>query len=159
MFDIVTSVKMLVSPTRENSNILACFSKVLIQGVCDFTSSLQTAQLALKHRKNKGSVTNPGVTRIIVFVGSPCKESTNELTKFGFNTILFCYIKHLRCSFYTVVGKELRKNNIAVDVILLGDSGNGSGMLDKMTSFVEQVCNNGNSRLITVPPGVSISDG
>ena len=60
-----------------------------------------------------------------------------------------------------ITGKDLRKSNIAVDVVLLGDSSGSDegGMLEKMTAFVEQVNNNGNSRLITVPPGVSISDG
>ena len=56
---------------------------------------MQIAQLSLKHRKNKN-----GGQRIIIFVGSPITEDKNTLSK---------------------VGKQLKKNNVAIDVISIGE--------------------------------------
>jgi 26S proteasome regulatory subunit N10 len=87
---------MLVSPTEEPGKILACFAKVKIGGESDLTTAIQIAQLALKHRKNKS-----GVQRIIVFAGSPVKESKEAMQK---------------------LGKQLKKNSVAIDVICIGES-------------------------------------
>jgi 26S proteasome regulatory subunit N10 len=86
---------MLASPTEEAGKVLACFSRVRMGGKSDIITSIQIAQLALKHRKNKN-----GGARIIVFVGSPLSETTEALQK---------------------VGKSLKKNNVAIDVISLGE--------------------------------------
>lgn len=64
-------------------------------GKCDFTTSVQIAQLALKHRKNKN-----GGQRIIVFIGAPISESSEALLR---------------------LGKQLKKNNVAIDVISVGE--------------------------------------
>ena len=53
------------------------------------------AQLALKHRSNKN-----GGQRIVTFVGSPVEADVKALVQ---------------------AGKMLKKNNIAVDVIVLGE--------------------------------------
>jgi 26S proteasome regulatory subunit N10 len=86
---------MLVSPTEDSKKLLAAFSRVLINGRCEFSTSVQIAQLALKHRKNKN-----GGQRIVVFLGSPINETEEQLTK---------------------IGKQLKKNNIAVDVVIMGE--------------------------------------
>lgn len=89
------SVDLLVSPTQEAGKVLASFSKIKLCGKADLTTSIQIAQLALKHRKNKN-----GSQRIIVFVGCPVQESAEALQK---------------------LGKQLKKNNIAVDIISMGE--------------------------------------
>lgn len=122
-------VELLVSPTEDISKILACFSKLTLGGKSDFGSSVQIAQLALKHRKNKN-----GGQRIIAFVGSPIIETAVELAK---------------------IGKLLKKNNIAVDIITVGEL---ECNLDKLTEFINAVNSGENSHLINVPPGVSPTD-
>jgi len=61
------------------------------RGLCNIKSSIQIAQLALKHRQNKN-----GGQRIIVFVGSPLEEDEKSLVK---------------------IGKQLKKNNVS-DILL-----------------------------------------
>lgn len=122
-------VEVLVSPTEDIGKILAAFSRVTNNGTCDFSSSIQIAQLALKHRKNK-----VGGQRIILFVGSPVKDDVKSLQK---------------------LGKQLKKNNIAVDVVLMGEIGDNQ---DKMGEFVNAANSNDDSHLIVVPPGVLPSD-
>ena len=56
----------------------------------------QVASLALKHRQNKHQR-----QRIIIFVGSPLMEDQKELVK---------------------LGKKLKKNDVAVDVINFGET-------------------------------------
>ena len=106
-------VDLLVSPTEDAGKILACFTRVKTGGKNDFSSSVQIAQLALKHRKNKN-----GSQRIIVFVGSPLLEETAALQK---------------------IGKQLKKNNVAVDVISFGEFNENS---DKLAEFIN--CTNSN---------------
>lgn len=65
-------------------------------GNLDLTTSIQIAQLALKHRKNKN-----GGQRIIVFVGGVIAETVESLQK---------------------LGKQLKKNNVALDVISIGEA-------------------------------------
>jgi 26S proteasome regulatory subunit N10 len=47
------SVELLTSPTEDIGKLLACLSKIKIGGKSDLLSSIQVAQLSLKHRKNK----------------------------------------------------------------------------------------------------------
>lgn len=83
----------------------------------------------MKHRKNKN-----GGQRIIAFVGSPLLENPERLTK---------------------IGKQLKKNNVAVDVINLGEIEHNQ---EKLNAFIEAVNSNDNSHLINVPPGISPAD-
>ena len=98
---------MLVSPTDDQTRILAAFAKIAIGGKVSLGSSVQIAQLALKHRKNKN-----GSQRIIVCIGSPVSEDSATLIK---------------------IGKQLKKNNVALDVISLGDFPEN---VDKLQEFV-----------------------
>jgi len=122
-------VDMLVSPTENIGKILAAFAGITAAGNTQFSTSVQIAQLALKHRKNKN-----GGQRIIIFVGSPIKEEQKDLRK---------------------IGLLLKKNNIAVDVVIMGEH---SDIQDKLTEFVQAANSNDNSHLIVVPPGVLPSD-
>lgn len=111
---------MLTSPTEEKEKILACFAKVKIGGKSDLVSAVQIAQLALKHRKNKN-----GSQRIIAFVGSPITETAEKMRK---------------------IGAGLRKNNVAVDVISIGEYEDNK---DKLTEFVN-AANSNENRLVTI---------
>ena len=80
--------------------------------------------MVLKHRQNKNQR-----QRVIAFIGSPIQESTPDLVK---------------------LGKKLKKNNVAVDIISIG---NEQENLEKLQSFVATVNNNENSHLVSIPPG------
>ena len=95
--------------------MLAAFNKVNLGGLSDFASAVQIAQLALKHRKNKN-----GGQRIIVFVGSPLKEEVAALKQ---------------------IGKQLKKNNVAVDVISMGEIDENH---DKLLEFINVTNSNDN---------------
>jgi len=122
-------VEMLVSPTEEMSKILAAFAKIQIGGKVEFGTAVQIAQLALKHRKNKN-----GGQRIIVFAGSPVSEDTQALVK---------------------IGKQLKKNNVAVDVVSMGEI---PGNDDKLREFVNATNSGDNCHFLSVAPGVSLTD-
>lgn len=53
------------------------------------------------------------------------------------------------------IAKNLKKNNVAVDVVMLGDEAENS---EKLAAFKEAVNSNGNSHLVTVPTGTILSD-
>ncbi|KAF9918326.1 hypothetical protein BX616_009341 [Lobosporangium transversale] len=118
------SPKVLVTFTSDMGKILSALHNVSIGGRASFTTSVQIAQLALKHRQNKNQR-----QRIIVFVGSPVEEDEKMLVK---------------------LAKKLKKNNIAVDVINFGEEAENT---TKLEAFVAAVNNNDNSNLVTVPPG------
>ncbi|KAF8984599.1 Inorganic pyrophosphatase [Entomortierella lignicola] len=116
--------KVLVTFTSDIGKILSALHTVHIGGKVSFTTSVQIAQLALKHRQNKNQR-----QRIIVFVGSPVEEDEKTLVK---------------------LAKKLKKNNIAVDVVNFGEEAENT---TKLEAFVAAVNSNDNSNLVTVPPG------
>lgn len=124
---------MLVSPTEDTTKILAAFARLRIGGCSNFVTSIQIAKLALQHRKNKA-----GGQRIVAFVGSPITEHVDDLKK---------------------VGKLLKKNNVAVDIISIGEVDSNN---DKLSQFIDAVSstvdNRPNSNFIIVPTGVSPQD-
>ena len=120
---------MLVSPTENISKLMASFAGIEPGGPLQFGTAIQIAQLALKHRKNKN-----GGQRIVIFIGSPILEDIRTLEK---------------------IAKLLKKNSIAVDVIVMGEH---EDIQEKLTAFVQAVNSNDNSHLVVVPPGVLPSD-
>lgn len=106
---------MLVSPTEDMKKLLAVFGKISISGQCQFCNAVQIAHLALKHRKNKN-----GGQRIIVFIGSPIVDSEEAMKK---------------------IGKILKKNNVAVDVVVMGEQ---DAIQSKVLEFVNAVNSNDN---------------
>jgi len=101
---------LITSPTEDQGKLLASLARVAIGGKSEFSSAIQIAQLALKYRKNQN-----GGKRIIVFVGSPIGDSPEELEK---------------------VANFLRRNNIAIDIISIGES---EANQEKMVAFVNIV--------------------
>ncbi len=122
-------VELLVSPTEDSGKVLACFGSIRPEGFLNFSAGVQVAQLALKHRKNKN-----GGQRLVIFVGSPIKEEVPALQK---------------------VGKLLKKNNVAVNVVSMGELDDNN---EKLTEFINAVNSNDNSSFVVVPPGVLPQD-
>ncbi|EEY58751.1 26S proteasome non-ATPase regulatory subunit, putative [Phytophthora infestans T30-4] len=123
------SVQVLASPTDNMGTLLSAIHRVKIGGSMKLANAIQVAQLALKHRRNK-----TGGQRVVVFIGSPIEEDEKQLTK---------------------IGKLLKKNNIAVDVVSMGDL---DANATKLQAFVDAASSNNNSHLVTVPAGVLPSD-
>ncbi|EGC39861.1 hypothetical protein DICPUDRAFT_44919 [Dictyostelium purpureum] len=119
--------EVLVTLTQELSKVLGGAQEVKISGKIDFSTTMQIAQLALRHRQNKHQ--HP---RIIAFVGSPLKETKEELIQ---------------------LAKRLKKNSVAVDIINFGEITENT---DKLEAFFNDVNNNDESHLLTVPPGPHI---
>uniref|UniRef100_A0AAV1UF03 26S proteasome regulatory subunit RPN10 n=1 Tax=Peronospora matthiolae TaxID=2874970 RepID=A0AAV1UF03_9STRA len=123
------SIQVLASPTDSMGTLLSAIHRVEIGGTMKLANAIQVAQLALKHRRNK-----TGGQRVVVFIGSPIEEDEKQLTK---------------------IGKLLKKNNIAVDVVSMGELDANAA---KLQAFVDAASSNNNSHLVTVPAGVLPSD-
>jgi len=119
--------EVLVTPTQDLGKILTALHNVKITGSTNFVGTIQVAQLALKHRQNKNQR-----QRIIAFVGSPLEDDQKDLVK---------------------LGKKLKKNNVAVDVVNFGETAENQ---EKLEAFIAAVNSNENSNLLTVPPGPHI---
>lgn len=116
--------QVLSTLTTDFGKILSGAHETKIFGDNHFSSGIQVAALALKHRQNK--VQNQ---RIIIFAGSPINESEKELEK---------------------LAKKMKKNNVAIDIINFGEESVNSTKLEKFNSAIN---NHDNSHLVTVPPG------
>lgn len=116
--------EVLSTLTTDYGKILSGAHETKISGENHFSSGIQVAALALKHRQNK--VQNQ---RIIIFVGSPIKETEKELE---------------------TLAKKMKKNSVAVDIINFGEEGVNTSKLEKFNSVIN---NHDNSHLVTVPPG------
>lgn len=117
--------EVLVSPTEDMGKIMNAVHDVAVFGQQPTLSDgIQVAALALKHRKNKN-----GGQRIVVFVASPITDTPQSLTK---------------------VGKQLKKNNIAVDVVSFGETEDNQ---EKLESLIQAVNNESNSTLVVIPCG------
>ncbi len=81
----------------------------------------------MKHRQNKNQR-----QRIIAFVGSPLEEDEKSLVK---------------------LGKKLKKNNVAVDIVNFGEEGENTA---KLEAFIEAINSSDNSHIVTIPPGPHI---
>ncbi|KAE8269302.1 hypothetical protein A4X09_0g3029 [Tilletia walkeri] len=118
------SPEVLVTLTQDIGKILTALHSSKIAGTSNLGTGINIAQLALKHRQNKNQR-----QRIIAFVGSPLEEPEADLIK---------------------LGKKLKKNNVAVDVINFGEDEKNE---DKLAKFVEAVNSGENSRLLNIPAG------
>ena len=70
----------------------------------------------------------------MLFVGSPLETAQKDVVK---------------------CGKLLKKNNIAADVVILGEH---EGNAEKLRAFVDAANSNDNSNLVAIPAGVVPSD-
>lgn len=116
--------QVLSTLTTDFGKILAGAHGTKISGENHFSSGLQVAALALKHRQN-----NMQSQRIIAFVGSPVRGSDRDLER---------------------LAKKLKKNNVAVDIINFGEENINTAKLER---FHAAVNNHDNSHLVTVLPG------
>jgi len=117
-------VEVMITPTMDLGKMVSEIAKIKIQGVSDLLRGIQTAQLALKHRQNKNQK-----QRIVAFVGSPVTATERELE---------------------VLGKNLKKNNVSLDLVSFGEVDENTAKLDKLLNAV----NSGDtSHVLTVPVG------
>ncbi|KAK6203146.1 uncharacterized protein RJT21DRAFT_119293 [Scheffersomyces amazonensis] len=116
--------QVLSTLTNDFGKLLSGVHDVKISGGNHFSSGIQVAALALKHRQNKVQQ-----QRIVVFVGSPIQESEKELEK---------------------LAKKMKKNNVAIDIINFGEESINTTKLEKFNNTIN---NHDNSHLVTVPPG------
>ncbi|VUZ93142.1 26S proteasome regulatory subunit RPN10, putative [Plasmodium vivax] len=114
--------KVKVSLTNDIGQLLSCIHEIKLDGTCDIVRSLLIAQLALKHRVDK----NLG-QKIMLFVGSPFKVNEKQLIS---------------------TGKQLKKNNICLDIISYGDIHKNRDILMKL---YDSVNSNGNCKFIECP--------
>jgi 26S proteasome regulatory subunit N10 len=122
--------KVLCSCSQDMAALLSACANVNIGGGnADFAKALQVSALALKHRRNKN-----GGQRIVAFVGSPIADDEAKLVK---------------------LAKNLKKNNIAVDIVSMGEH---EANEPKLKAFMEAVDKNSNSHLVVIPPGVLPSE-
>jgi len=141
-----SGAELLVSPTDDLGKILSALHGVPFCGemvrngkdAVDIAASVQVATLALKHRRNKN-----GAQRIVLFVGSPlsCAEARS-------------FIK---------AGKQLKKNNVFIDVIAMGELGDNEPKLRELVDAANGSSANEegaerNCHLVTIPAGVLPSD-
>ncbi len=120
--------RVLITQTRDPGKVLTAMHQTTVEGEADLIGGLQKAQLALKHRQNKNQR-----QRIVCFVASPVMATIDELTQ---------------------LGRTLKKNNIAVDVVLFGSE--WSENEEKMQAFIASVKVNENAHLVVVPPGAAL---
>ncbi|GAA5882112.1 hypothetical protein JCM16303_005610 [Sporobolomyces ruberrimus] len=92
--------EVLTTLTQDEGKLIAAIHEIKRGGQVDLQTGIQVAQLALKHRQNKNQR-----QRIIAFVGSPIQDSQASLVK---------------------LGKKLKKNNVALDIISFGTSSDSS---------------------------------
>ncbi|KAM9906714.1 hypothetical protein OXX79_001390 [Metschnikowia pulcherrima] len=116
--------QVLSTLTTDFGKILSGAHGTKVSGELHFSSGIQVAALALKHRQNKVQS-----QRIIAFVGSPLRESDKDLEK---------------------LAKKMKKNNVAVDIVNFGEEAANTSKLEK---FHAAVNNHDNSHLVTVSPG------
>jgi 26S proteasome regulatory subunit N10 len=133
---VSAGTELLISPTEDVGKILSALHNLPFRPhVPDVTASVQVASLALKHRRNKN-----GGQRIVLFVGSPLGTIDSRLM--------------------TKAGKQLRKNNISIDVVLMGELEENESKLRDLVEAANGVSDDENRtcHLVTIPAGVLPSD-
>lgn len=119
--------EVLVTLTSDIGKVLTALHHIKMGGKSNVNTGVQIASLALKHRQNKNQR-----QRVIVFVGSPVAEDEPTLVK---------------------LGKKLKKNNVAVDIVNFGEEEENTA---KLEAFISAVNSGENSHLVTIPPGPHI---
>jgi len=117
-------IEVLITPTTDLGRMIAELPKLTIGGNSDILRAIQTAQLALKHRQNKNQK-----QRIIAFVGSPVLATDRELE---------------------MLGKNLKKNNVSIDLVSFGEVEENTPKLEKLLTAVNS---SDSSHLVEVPVG------
>jgi 26S proteasome regulatory subunit N10 len=118
--------RVLITPTNDLGKILQALHGLEVGGQMNLTSGVQVAQLALKHRQNKHQR-----QRIILFSGSPVLAEKKLLE---------------------VIGKKLKKNNVALDIVSFGEEDSGENG-EKLEALLGAVNSNDNSHIVHIPWG------
>lgn len=129
---LTVGAQLLCSPTKERFRVGKAAQTAKLGGKADIITGLKVAQLAFKFRPQRSVQ-----ARIILFVGSPVNDI--DITKL------------------TKLGKQLRKNNIAVDVIAVGEHDINLEILRGFVKGVEKR-DGVKSSLVDVPQGEYIED-
>ncbi|KIO29164.1 hypothetical protein M407DRAFT_242734 [Tulasnella calospora MUT 4182] len=124
--------QVLVTPTTDIGKILSGLHGTQVSGEADLITSLQVAQLALKHRQNKNQR-----QRIVAFVGSPIKPKADEKS-------------------LVKLAKKLKKNNVSVDIVSFGSDEEIEDNEGILRAFVDAVQSGENCHLVTVPAGANL---
>ena len=121
-------VDVKLTLTTDEGAVNAAVRQSKVGGESNLTNALKVSSLLLKNRQN-----THGGQRIVCFVGSPIQTEQPQLVR---------------------LGKLLRKNGIAVDVVNFGEDAENSTKLDAFVGAVnKKVDGEDNSHLITVPAG------
>jgi 26S proteasome regulatory subunit N10 len=150
---VSAGTELLVSPTEDVGKILNALHGLKINShggpgiakmgaegkmspASDITNAIQVASLALKHRRNKN-----GAQRIVLFVGSP--------------------LDGLESRALAKAGRTLKKNNVAIDVVAMGELEVNEDKLKELVDAANGRTEEGAERtchLVTIPSGVLPSD-
>lgn len=107
------SPQVLATLTHDHGKLLSGLNNAQIGGQCDFVTAMNVAQLALKHRENKNQR-----QRVVAFVGSPivgdAAAAAGDAGGSG-------GIRKVTEDALVKLGKKLRKNNVAVDIVTFGE--------------------------------------
>ena len=120
--------EVLTTLTTDMGKILDGIHRTKIKGTSHFTTGINIAALALKHRQNKSQR-----QRIIVFSCSPLAEDEKSVVK---------------------LAKRMKKNNISIDVIAFGDLSDDT--TKKLQMFNENIKGGEGSHLEIIPPGPNL---
>jgi 26S proteasome regulatory subunit N10 len=120
--------EVLTTLTTDMGKILDGIHRTKIRGDSHFTTGVNIAALALKHRQNKSQR-----QRIIVFACSPIVEDEKSLVK---------------------LAKKMKKNNISIDVVAFGELTEEN--LKKLQAFNENIKGGDGSHLEIVQPGPNL---
>jgi 26S proteasome regulatory subunit N10 len=134
---ILTAMQGLkICSSYSSSTVMDLGAKGKLPAVSNVTSAIQVASLALKHRPNRN-----GAQRIVLFVGSPLDGIDGRtLAK---------------------VGRTLKKNNVAIDVVAMGELEVNEDKLKELVDAANNRTEDGAERtchLVTIPIGVLPSD-
>lgn len=115
--------RVLVALTQELGDVLSGISTLPIDGDdAQLFQGVAMAQLALKHRQNKNQR-----QRVVLFIGSPVPETTEELV---------------------ALGKKLKKNSVALDIV---DMASDATTTTRLEALLGAVNSSDNSHMVTVP--------
>uniref|UniRef100_A0A9I9D675 26S proteasome non-ATPase regulatory subunit 4 homolog n=1 Tax=Cucumis melo TaxID=3656 RepID=A0A9I9D675_CUCME len=127
-------VRVLVTPTSDLGKILACMHGLEIGGETNLAAGIQVAQLALKHRQNKKQQ-----QRIILLI---------VLTS---STLCLLSPANHEKKLLEMIGKKLKKNNVALDIIDFGEEDDAKP--EKLEALLSAVNSNDSSHIVHVPSG------
>ncbi|KAJ3430253.1 26s proteasome non-atpase regulatory subunit [Anaeramoeba flamelloides] len=122
---------LVLAPTNDVGQVLIATNKIQIEGKMDLISSIEIAQLSLKHRSNKEHA-----QRIVMFVASPLEEKKEDLEK---------------------IGSQLRKASISLDIVSFGETERNE---EKLSALIDNANSGDNCHLLSVPTssGIILAD-